>query len=289
MSDGAPAGWRAARPGRLALMGLVYVLGVAVAAARGATPDSRALVGAAALVPAAASVSYAEAYADRWPGDRRPRPGSDGDGDARARGSPRQFALRAAASTLLVAGAFTVGSVVGGALRSDAATLLAAIVALGWAHSLEPVALAGRGLGELDAAAVGGLVLPAYGAATVGGSPAATALASLPLALLLFANLLAVGRSAPDDAAGGRTLAGRLAAGRLRALYVASTAGAFLALGALWAAGLLATVAVAGLPVAPLSAWAALRYVRRRDPRPSAAATVGFAVCQLLGWLFVAG
>lgn len=287
MSGGAPAVWRAARPGRLALVVLVYALGVAVAAARGATPDSRALVGAAALVPAAASVSYAEAYADRWSGDRRPRPGSDGD-DAPATESSRQFALRAAASTLLVAGAFTVGSVVGGALRPEAATLLAAIVALGWAHSLEPVALAGRGLGELDAAAVGGLVLPAYGAATVGGSPAATALAALPLALLLFANLLAVGRSAPDDAAGSRTLAGRLAADRLRALYVASAAGAFLALGGLWAVGLPVPVAAAGLPIAPLSAWAALRYVRRRDPRPSAAATVGFAVCQLLGWLLVA-
>lgn len=285
---------RLVRPAWLALVALAYALGIAIAAARGAVPDARALVGAAALLPAAASADCAAAYADRWlraietGGTDSPRPVGEGESDGPRSAEGRPPALRAAASALLVAGAFTVGSTVGGALPATAATLLAAAVVLGWVRALAPVALGGGGLDEPVAAAVGGILLPAYGAATVGGVPGATALVCLPVALLAFANLLAV-RGA--DPAGGRrsALADRLAPERLRALYLAGVGAAFLALAALWRAGLPAVVAAAGLPAVPLAAWAALRYLRRRDPRPGAAAAVGFAVCQLLAWAALAG
>jgi len=279
---------RLVRPAWLAAVALADALGLAVAAARGAALDARAVVGFAALLSAAASADCAAAYADDWTaagGDAAPPLAAS---ETPAPGD-RPLALRGAASALLVAGAFAVAGVVGGALPTAAATLLAAAVVFGWARALAPVALAGGGLDEPVAAAVGGVLLPAYGAATVGYAPGATALACLPVALLAFASLLAVrGAGSGSTPVGGRTLAARLSPERLRTLYLAGASAAFLLLAVLWRAGLPGVVAAAGLPAVPLTAWAAVRYLRRRDPRPGVAAAVAFAVCQLLGWVALA-
>ena len=57
--------WAMARPSQLLLIVLVYGLGVAIALAEGASIDGTAIgVGLAALVPTAASVHYANEYAD---------------------------------------------------------------------------------------------------------------------------------------------------------------------------------------------------------------------------------
>lgn len=61
----------------------------------------------------------------------------------------------------------------------------------GWAYSLPPLALAWRELGELDNAALGGLVLPLYGFAVASGRVSFDPiLACVPFVALVFANML---------------------------------------------------------------------------------------------------
>ncbi|NIS35092.1 MAG: prenyltransferase, partial [Actinobacteria bacterium] len=88
----------------------------------------------------------------------------------------------------------------------------------GWQYSLPPLALAWRGVGEVDNAALGGLVLPAYGFAVAAGTVTVDALlATVPFATVVFLNLLDTTwpDRAADAAVGKRTLATRWPAGRL--------------------------------------------------------------------------
>jgi 1,4-dihydroxy-2-naphthoate octaprenyltransferase len=162
----------------------------------------------------------------------------------------------------------------------------------GWQYSLG-AALAWRGLGELDNAALGGVALPAYGYATLWGTvTAGVVLACVPFFAAVFVNLLATqwpDREA-DGTVGKDTLATRWPPATLRRLYLL---GAAVAVGSpvpLAVAGVVPwPVAGATLLVAPLLAWGAVWYTRRRSPLPTVAAMVGMAVAQLAAWGHVAG
>jgi 1,4-dihydroxy-2-naphthoate octaprenyltransferase len=276
------------RPSQLLLVGLVYCLGATIAAANGAPPDRPALLaGALALLPTAASVHYANEFADHQTDALTVgTPFSGGSGALAETGLPRTLALRAAVVTLL-AGALATGACVAwGPLPPPAAALLLAIAVLGWQYSVGPLRLAWRGLGELDNALLGGLLLPVYGAAALSGPLRTTALACLPFAFLVFANLLATqwpDREA-DGAVGKRTLATRLSAGSIRRLSTVVVASAYGSLLALWGSVLPTPVVGASLLVVPLSAWGLLTVTRRRVPLPPVAAMVALCLVQLLAW-----
>jgi len=283
--------WKMSRPAQLLLVLAVYALGATVARATGAALDWAALtVGAGALLAVAASVHYANEYADHETDAlTRRTPFSGGSGALAATGLPRMLALRAAGVALAVGSVLALAGVAAGVLPPAAVGLLAVVVGFGWQYSVGPLRLAWRGLGELDNAALGGLVLPAYGAAVLGGSVAFTMLVCLPLGLLVFANLLATqwpDRRA-DAAVGKRTLVTRLPARRLRWLYGAVVCLAFASVLILASGPLPKLVAGASLLVAPLSAWGAVGYTERRVPFPSVAAMVALVVVQLLAWSFV--
>lgn len=295
------------RPSQLLLIWLVYTLGAVAVAARtgtgtgtGTWPPKAYLAGLAALVPVAASVHYANEYADYWTDLVTERtPFSGGSGALARTGLPRRLPLLAAAPALALGAALAAVGTLAGWLSLPATALLAAIAVLGWQYSVGPLALSRRGLGELDNAVVGGLLLPAYGYAVVaGGGPSAGAtalspravLAFLPFAAVVFVNLLETqwpDRPA-DAAAGKRTLAVRWSPARLRAAYAL---GATVGLGSLvaLAGGVLPVpVAAASTPAAPLLVWGAARYTRVREPLPAVAAMVAMAAGQTLAWAWLA-
>ena len=296
--------WRMSRPAQLALIALVYGLGVAMAAARGAIAEpARVGLGLAVLLPVAASVHYANEYADAETDAITDRtPFSGGSGALSETGLPRSVALRAAVGSGAV-GVALVGLAAGpiglaasplggGALPTAAATLLFGILVVGWQYSVGPLRLAWRGLGEVANAALGGVALPLYGFAVVAGEvTAGAALATVPFALVVFVNLLETqwpDRRA-DAAVGKRTLPTRWSPGRLRAVYVGAGLAAAGSAVALTGRALPVPVAVGTL--APMTALVpgALRFTRRDEPLPAVAAMVAVAVGSTVGWAVVAG
>jgi 1,4-dihydroxy-2-naphthoate octaprenyltransferase len=230
-----------ARLDQLALVTVVYALGVLVAVARGAAAAD-VLLGLGALLPVAIAVHYANEYADYETDALTDRtPYSGGSGALHATGLGPAFAGRAfVAATAVAVVALVVAYTLG--LPPTALGLLGVVLVAGVAYSLGP-RLAWRGYGEATNALLGGLVLPLYGVATVGVVPdAVDALTFLPFTAVVFANLLAT--QWPDRRADGRvgkrTLAVRLDVRTLRRLYAAAAV-----------VGVLGVVALAGAAVVP--------------------------------------
>jgi len=283
--------WKMSRPAQLPLVLVVYALGAKIALSSGASLDIAGLAtGGVALLAVAASVHYANEYADHATDALTDRtPFSGGSGALARTGLPRSLALRAGIVALVVGSVVALVGIVLGVLPRPAVALLAVIAWFGWQYSVGPLRLAWRGWGELDNDALGGLVLPAYGAAVLDGPVWRTLLACVPLFLLVFANLLATqwpDRRA-DAAVGKRTLVTRWSPRRLRLLYVGSVGLAFGSLPVLAGGALPVVVAAASVAVLPVSVWGAMGYTQRRVPFPSVAAMVALVVVQLLAWCVV--
>jgi 1,4-dihydroxy-2-naphthoate octaprenyltransferase len=280
------------RPDQLLLMVLVYAMGVLAAVAAGAPLDgSRLVLGFLAFLPVAASVHFANEYADHET-DRltTPTPFSGGSGALQRTGLPRRLALRAAAGALLVGVVGAVALWLGGVLDGVALALLAVVAVLGWQYSVPPLSLAWRGWGELDNALLGGVLLPVYGAAVAGEATLAVALAFLPFGCVVFVNLLATtwpDREA-DAAVGKATLATRLSPRRLRALYVAGVVATGALLAGFHGGPVPALVCWASLLAVPPLVWGAATYTRRRSPLPTVVAMVTLAAAQAGAWATVA-
>ena len=291
--------WAASRPAQLLLVAVVYALGVVVAVARGAALDDRAVLsGLAALLPTAAAIHYANEYADHETDALTERtPFSGGSGALQATGLPRRL-MSTAAVAALTAGVGLAGAALAvGLLPARAVAILVGSALVGVQYSVGPLALARRGLGELANAALGGVALPCYGAAVVGGLDRAVVLAVLPFALLVFVNLLEVGwpdRRADADV-GKDTLAVRWPPRRLRLAYGGVTVAAFAALVAL-TEGVLAptpdvfpwTVTLSTLPAMPVFAWGTVRFTERKAPLPAVVGMVLVAALQLAAWGYMA-
>ena len=279
------------RPDQLLLILGVYLFGTKAALAGGATQSVPATVaGAVALLPLAASVHYANEYADYETDALTERtPFSGGSGALQRTGLPRTVPLWAAVGTLFLGTVLTAAFAVAGLLPLPAVVVLAVSVALGWQYSVGPLQLAWRGFGELTNAALGGLALPVYAAAVLDGPVGFVALAAVPFFLLVLLNLFATqwpDREA-DRQAGKRTLAVRWPQRRLRYSYAVVAIVAAASLAVLAGDVLPSVVVAASLPVAPLVGWGAYGYTRRRVPWPSVSAMVGLLVLQTGGWCWL--
>lgn len=285
--------WKMSRPSQLALIALVYALGVAIAVARGGMlAPVEVGAGLGVLLPIAASVHYANEYADyETDAMTEQTPFSGGSGALQTTGLSRLLALRAAIGSLLLGSASAIVCLLHG-LTPAALLVLGVIAVAGWMYSLPPLALVWRGWGELDNAVLGGLVLPLYGFTVVTGQLSAVpVLACLPFTILVLVNLLEThwpDREA-DSAVGKRTLPTRWSPRRLRLAYLGGIVGFLASLVLLWGRVLPPTVALSSLLVVPLLGWGLARYTRRELPLPGVLAMVGLAVIQLLAWSRVAG
>ena len=282
-----------ARPDQLALVCVVYAMGVLVGldglAPTALNPAGHVLPGLAALLAVALPVHYANEYADyETDALTTPTEFSGGSGALHATGLDRAFAGRALVAATGVAVLALMAAAVAG-LPATALALLVVVLVAGVAYSLGP-RLAWRGLGELTNALLGGLLLPLYGVAvvrsTVGVGDAST---FLPFTAVVFANLLATqwpDRRA-DASVGKRTLAVSQDVRTLRGLYVAA---ATLGVGSLLVLAAVdrLPVALVGLavPTVVLLVVGASRYGQVESPAATVYAMVALAFAYVLaiGW-----
>ncbi len=291
--DDARVLWAASRPAQLLLIAGVYALGVKIAVASGATISLPALVaGLGTLLPVAVSVHYVNEYADYETDALTDRtPFSGGSGALPESSLGRRVVLRAAGALFTLGLGLALLFTASGVLPPTALALLGVIAAFGWQYSLGPLELAWRGWGELDNAALGGLALPVYGAAVVGGPLGRVALASIPFFLVVLLNLFATqwpDREA-DAAVGKNTLAVQWPRQRLRVTYVSVALLAAAAVIVLQPAVLPRPVALASVVALPLLVVGALGYTKRRVPWPTVTAMVALALAQFAAWCWVAG
>ena len=285
--------WKMSRPSQLALIAVVYALGSLIAVGRGAHPDLQAAVaGLLVLIPVAASVHYANEYADYETDALTTRtPFSGGSGALQETGLHRRLALQVAIISLGTGGVATVVCLLHG-ITLPPVLVLGGIAALGWQYSLPPLSLAWRGFGELTNAVLGGLALPLYGFAVQANRLALDPLlACLPFTVLVFVNLLEThwpDRQA-DAAVGKSTLATRWSRSALRLAYLLGGVAYLTTLGILAGRALPVSIALASLVVVPLLAWGFARYTRRELPLPAVLAMVLLAVVQVLAWGVAAG
>jgi len=268
---------------------LVYGLGLLLALARDAVAAPEPIVlGFTALLPAALSVHYINEYADyETDALSEGTAFSGGSGALQNSQLSRSFASDAAiVAALLVPVVLLLGVAVGATLPPTALVLLAAILLLGWGYSVGP-AFAWNGLGEVDNALVGGVLLPLYGVAATAGTVSLTAvLAVLPFGVVLFCNLLAThwpDREA-DAAVGKETLATRWPRRRLKAAYGAAFTLYLVLVALFWGGPLPFPVAVASTMVIPHFLWAFKEFTVRTSPAPSVGAMASLAVLQTIGW-----
>ncbi|QPV63811.1 prenyltransferase [Halosimplex litoreum] len=297
--------WAASRPSQVALVGLVYLLGVGMSTAGAPlvagsatastvadalAPEfvSRVLAGALALLSVTVAVHYANEYADADTDALTDRtPFSGGSGALVRTGLAPSLLGRATVGACVVAALAVVAVAASGLVTPVAAGLLVAALVAGLSYSLAPLALVRRGVGELVNATLGGVLLPVYGVAVVATPTATAALATLPFASVVGCNLLAThwpDRRA-DGAVGKRTLAVRWSSDRIRRAYAGLAGASVAATVALWWGGVFpTTVAVAHLLAVPLllRGWAVL--TRRPDPLPSVLAMVVTALATTVAW-----
>ncbi|MFQ3294404.1 MAG: 1,4-dihydroxy-2-naphthoate octaprenyltransferase [Halobacteriales archaeon] len=284
--------WKMSRPSQLALIAVVYTLGTVIAVARGSALNLfDVTAGFAVLLPVAASIHYANEYADyETDALTRRTPFSGGSGGLQETGLPARLALRAAGVSLGVGlGAAAICLHYG--VTVPPLLILGGIAVVGWLYSLPPLALVWRGFGEPTNAVLGGLALPLYGYAVQADRVAMVPmLACLPFTILVFINLLET--HWPDRCAdakvGKSTLPTRWSRTRLRWTYGLGIGAYLLTLGLLWGRVLPRPVALASLVVLPLLGWGAFRYTRRELPLPAVLAMVLLAIVQVLAWGSVA-
>ncbi len=293
--------WAASRPSQLALVGLLYVMGVgmttvgtplvgseATAEGLAGSFQTQVAAGGVALVPVAVAIHYANEYADVDTDARTERtPFSGGSGALVETGLSASFLRRA----LVVAGVLAIGVGLGGLVTGVLSPLAVGLLAVGFvagiAYSLPPIALVRRGVGEPINMVLGGLVLPVYGMAVVARPTGIAVLAVVPFTLVVGCNLLAVhwpDRRA-DAAVGKRTLAVRWPPTRIRQLYAGFAVGAAaIAVGLWWYDVLPAVVTLAHLSPVPFLGWGWITLTRRRSPLPAVAAMVVLAATLTLAW-----
>ena len=278
------------RPSQLLLIALVFGFGTTIALGSGSTFNwVTCLYGLLALIPASASVHYANEYADYETDLLTERTTfSGGSGALQGSGLPRRLALISAWAALFM-GITLVSTGWGpGLLYATAIVTLVLGTFCGWMYSLRPLAFAWHGWGELVNPVLGGILLPIYGYSVQTGRIDATILsASLPFGMLAFLNLLAT--TWPDREAdalvGKRTLATRWSSNQLRLLYWVAAAGYFAVIILFLRMAILPPLAAwSSFLVTPLVVWGGLTYTRRRSPFPSVAAMVLLLMIQTAAW-----
>ncbi len=278
-----------ARPMQMVAVGAVYVLGQIRALASDTSLNIPSFFfGLLALGAVSLSIHYANEYADFETDSRTIRtPFSGGSGALPKSGLPRQIALWAAWVVLAAGVAFASWGFELGHLSGAAIAILAIGGFLGWMYSLKPLALAWRGLGELDNALLGGVLLPAYGFVVQTRSLDWVTVAGwLPFGALVYLTLLATtwaDRKA-DAYVGKRTLATLWPVRRLRMMYLLAVVLAFCLLLLLAGWSLPPLVVWSSFLVLPISVWGAWSYTRAHSPFPSVVAMGGYLVIQLLVW-----
>jgi 1,4-dihydroxy-2-naphthoate octaprenyltransferase len=197
-------------------------------------------------------------------------------------------------AALVAAGAsaiLTATFIVAGVFSRHTAWIVGVGLVGGWFYSMPPVALERRGLGALDNAFLGGIMMPLMGYTVQVGRPTLHALlALLPIFGLVLANLLGVHWSDREaDAAVGKRSLVVIAGDRVRALHHGLVASSYLLALALTGWVLPVPVTVALLLTLPIGLWATVTFARQHSPTPSALAMAAAIAASGAGWILATG
>lgn len=299
------AAWAASRPSNLALILLIYLLGVGLASvgppfvSDGHEATSAVSVsnldglafGAIALGLISATVYCANEYADTDTDALTERTSFSGGGGALiVTDLPRSFLRRLLVGAGALSSLALVGIAVTGALPYVAVGFLVLVLLLGLAYSLPPFSLVRRGFGEIVNVALGGILVPLYGVSVVSTPTLFVALATSPFALVIGCSLLTLhwlDREA-DATVGKRTLAVQWSPVRIRQAYSVLAVTSVAIAGALWWSGIFPdAVAIAHLVPVPFLVWGWATLTRRRSPVPSVTAMFLLAVASTVAWWWV--
>lgn len=285
--------WRMSRPEQVALVVLVFAVGIIAAVATGGTPAAGALTfGLVAVVLTAISVHVVNEYADAETDALTQRtPFSGGSGALHEYGLDPRVALRMATWAALGASAVTLSAVARGSFSLSAALVLGVGLAGGWQYSVRPLALSRHGLGEVANALLGGLLLPLFGVAVVAGSISfSDAVLFVPFTLVVFVNLLET--QWPDRAAdaqvGKATLVTRLSPPAVRLLAATCTLAAYGVLFIATPTPIPVSVTAASVAALPVSLWALWRITRVESPLPAVLAMLTMIAAQGAAWVYLA-
>jgi 1,4-dihydroxy-2-naphthoate octaprenyltransferase len=271
---------------------LAYGLGAAMGYWRlGSLEWGRAVAGLVVTEVAHLVAHYANEYADVDTDTLALRTWfSGGSGVLPAGLVPAAWARRTAIVLALLALVLTAAFIAAGLLPLPTAWIVALGLAGGWFYSMPPLQLERRGLGEIDTALVGGILMPLMGYTVQVGHPTLpAALALLPIATLALMSLLGIhwtDRTA-DAAVGKRSLA-VIAGGRARLLHRALLVASYLLVLALTGWIFPLPVAAALLLTLPLSLWATVTFARRHSPLPNALAMAAAMAAAAAGWIAAA-
>ncbi len=269
---------------------LAYALGACMARAQLGTLDLR-LAAWGYLVTFVANLvaSYADEYADADADALSRQTLVSGGSGVLPEGivSPT-WALGAASCCLALAALLTAGSAAAGLFSPPAAGIVVLGVTLGWFYSMPPLAMERHGLGELDNAFIGGLLMPLMGyTAQAQVFDARVVLGLAPAFLAVLYTLLGVhwADRRTDAVVGKRSLPVILGDRTpvLHAVLVILTyAAAFgLASRGIWPR----RVAIAFGATLPVAAWSAHRFARQESATPSALLMGLSLVAMSVGWL----
>jgi 1,4-dihydroxy-2-naphthoate octaprenyltransferase len=203
---------------------------------------------------------------------------------------PAAWARRTAMVLAVLALVLTAALIVAGVLPPPTAWIVGLGLAGGWFYSMPPLRLERRGLGELDTALVGGILMPLMGYTVQVGRPTlAAAVALLPIFALALMSLLGIHWADRDaDAAVGKRSLAVIAGERARLLHRGLLVASYLLVLVLTGWILPIPVTVALLLTLPVSLWAAVSFARRPWPLPNALAMATAMAAAAAGWVAAA-
>lgn len=272
---------------------LAYTLGVAMAyAQQGSIHWRRAVIGLLITVVANLMAHYADEYADVDTDSLTRRTlFAGGSGVLPAGTVPPAWAKRTALIMAGLAVGLTVWFVATGTLTWHVLWIVGAGLLGGWVYSMPPLALERRGLGELDNALLGAVLMPLMGYTVQTGRPSLTAVVALvPIFCIVMVGLLGVhwADRRADKAVGKRSLVVLLGE-RTRQLHWSFAALAYVSALVLTGWILPRQVSVAILLTLPVSGWAVLTFTRQDSPAPSSLAMASVIAAASVGWVMAAG
>lgn len=269
---------------------LAWLLGVSIAfGSFHALNVPQLLWGFTVMMLSSVSVHYVNEYADYETDALTARTMFSGGSGVLPSGLvPRRLALRVGWVTMALALILEIYLVIEGLHIPSALLVLTLGTIGGWMYSLEPLKLAWRGLGEVDNAFLGGVLLPLHGYVVASGRfELWVVLACLPFSLMCFNNLLAVmwpDRLA-DAKAGKMTLATLWSEERLRVLYGICAASSFTLLLLLTDNVVPFSVFAVSLLSLPLVLHGYSTYTRNEVSSSTVYAMVVVMVAQSIAWI----
>lgn len=268
---------------------LAYGLGVAMGYAHQGSVDwKRAIIGLAITELANLVAHYADEYADVDTDSLTRRTHFSGGSGVLPSGIvPAVWALYAAWLLTIITIGLTVWSILSGVLSWHIAWIVGMGLFGGWFYSMPPIAFERRGLGEIDNAILGAILMPLMGFTVQTGEPTLAAFVNLtPIFSIVMVGLIGVhwADRLADAAVGKRSLV-VIVGERIRYAHYGFAILAYGLALVLAESTMPSPVSLAILATLPIAVWAVVTFGKDSSPTPSVFAMMGTIAAASIGWV----